>query len=433
MKYVCQKCKKEMDEKQYYTYKDGSKVEMCKKCLTMFVDNYDPSTFLWLLEKMDVPYIEAEWNVLRDKAFAKDPTKMNSMSVFGKYLSKMKLKQWRDYTWADTERLKLEHEAKVRAAEEEVQKFEEDVKEKYKNNEITEAEYKTLLPSEELKEEYDAMMRPVMFDGGNISAPTAQTAAAVLPPVLNGMNVAVDTSTPFVGFDNPYDESQFISQDLLPDIGSELSEEDKIYLAIKWGRLYRVDEWVALETLYEEFMASFDIKDAARLDTLKKICKTSLKMDAAIDCGDIDGYQKLSRTYDSLMKSAKFTEAQKKEEKVGDFDCIGQIVSFAESKKGGGKIPRHKIEAPLDKFDKAIDELKLYYRDYISNDPTLKQQIENWIKKREILAEQKADEEEARRRGFDHYEITDEDLINMRRHIFEEQEEDRRRLEDADS
>ena len=31
---------------------------------------------------------------------------MTGMSVFGKYLSKMKLKQWKDYGWADTEKLK---------------------------------------------------------------------------------------------------------------------------------------------------------------------------------------------------------------------------------------------------------------------------------------------------------------------------------------
>ena len=39
---------------------------------------------------MDVPFIPTEWNVLRDKAFAKDPYKMNGMSVIGKYLAKMK-------------------------------------------------------------------------------------------------------------------------------------------------------------------------------------------------------------------------------------------------------------------------------------------------------------------------------------------------------
>jgi len=60
-------------------------------------------------------------------------------------------------------------------------------------------------------------------------------------------------------------------------------------------------------------MNSFDIQGAARIDTLKMICKTSLKMNEAIDSGDIDAYQKLSRVYDSLMKSAKFTEAQNKD------------------------------------------------------------------------------------------------------------------------
>jgi len=59
---------------------------------------------------MDVPYLPWEWNVLRDRAYQKDPKAMNGMSVFGKYLSKMKLKQWKGYTWADTERLQKEHE-----------------------------------------------------------------------------------------------------------------------------------------------------------------------------------------------------------------------------------------------------------------------------------------------------------------------------------
>ena len=90
----CSNCHKTMKDTNFYTYKDGTKTEMCKACMTMHIDNFDPNTFLWLLEKMDVPYIPGEWNALRDKAFAKDPTKMNGMSVFGKYLSKMKLNQW---------------------------------------------------------------------------------------------------------------------------------------------------------------------------------------------------------------------------------------------------------------------------------------------------------------------------------------------------
>ena len=54
---------------------------------------------------MDVPYVPQEWNALRDKAYAKNPQKKNDTTVFGKYLSKMKLKQWKSYGWADTEKL----------------------------------------------------------------------------------------------------------------------------------------------------------------------------------------------------------------------------------------------------------------------------------------------------------------------------------------
>ena len=77
---TCEKCNKNMDEKNYYTYKDGSKTEMCKACMTMHIDNFDPDTFLWLLEKMDVPYIPEEWNTLRDRAYMKSPH-LNGTSV----------------------------------------------------------------------------------------------------------------------------------------------------------------------------------------------------------------------------------------------------------------------------------------------------------------------------------------------------------------
>ena len=42
----CIKCGKTMDENNFYTYKNGEKTEMCKKCLTMHIDNFDESTFL---------------------------------------------------------------------------------------------------------------------------------------------------------------------------------------------------------------------------------------------------------------------------------------------------------------------------------------------------------------------------------------------------
>ena len=46
------------------------------------------------------------------------------------------------------------------------------------------------------------------------------------------------------------------------DPAAELTQEDKLYLAMKVGRLYKPSEWVELEKHYNEMMNSFDIQDA---------------------------------------------------------------------------------------------------------------------------------------------------------------------------
>lgn len=376
-----------MDEINFYTYKNGKKTELCKKCLTMHINNFEPNTFLWALEKMDVPYVPEEWNILRDKAYAKDPYKMNGMSVFGKYLSKMRLKQWKDYGWADTEKIAQEKEEKTQEALEQQKKFEETMKQQLENGEISEAEYKTM-----------------------VSTPTQNAELAVKAPKNE------------IGTDNFYDENNFISEDELIDPAAELTQEDKIYLAMKWGRLYKPNEWVELEKKYEEMTSSFDIQDSDTTGTLILICKTYLKMNQAIDCGDMDGYQKLSRVYDSLRKSAKFTAAQNKEVKSDFVDCIGEMVAYCE--KNGGQIPRMKIDAPNDIVDKVIMDLKEYTRSLIYDDKSLAQQIENYIKQRENADAMKKDRAEAKKKGYNQIEIKDRDYQAYFENIAKEKEED---------
>jgi hypothetical protein len=66
---------------------------------------------------MDVPYLPPEWNTLRDKAFAKDPYKMNGLSVIGKYLGKMRLNQWATAGYADSKDI-LEKEYNIKQQKE---------------------------------------------------------------------------------------------------------------------------------------------------------------------------------------------------------------------------------------------------------------------------------------------------------------------------
>ena len=55
------------------------------------VDNWNPDTYLWILQEADVPYVPDEWNKLMEK-YGRDPQSMTGMTILGRYLSKMKLK-----------------------------------------------------------------------------------------------------------------------------------------------------------------------------------------------------------------------------------------------------------------------------------------------------------------------------------------------------
>ena len=380
-KYYCEKCNKWMGENEFFTYKDGSKTEFCKQCLTMHIDNFDESTFLWLLKKMDVPYIPAEWNTLRDRIYEKDPSKLKSGSVFGRYLSKMKLKQWRQYGWADTERLQQEYAETAAKHEEEARQREQEAKEKFDNGEISEAEYKTLL--------------------------TASTKHKDAPAVA----VPVGQLPGSVGFD----ESQFMTEDELGDPGAELTQDDKIFLAMKWGRLYKPSEWVQLEKMYAEMTQSFDIQDADTINTLLLICKTNLKMNQALDSGDLDGYQKLSRVSDNLRKSAKFTAAQNKEEKNDFVDSVGEIITLCEKE---GFIPKYVTDVPQDKVDQTLKDMNDYLHKLVTQDLGFGQQIEDALKKIQI---QKEMNEQAEIEG---YELQDEDYVDYLDEIEEQKKAD---------
>jgi hypothetical protein len=56
-----------MNDDAFYTsnnrekYPNDGKFPICKKCMTMHVDNFDSKTYLWILKEADVPYDPEEW------------------------------------------------------------------------------------------------------------------------------------------------------------------------------------------------------------------------------------------------------------------------------------------------------------------------------------------------------------------------------------
>lgn len=343
----CKTCNRTMDENQFYLskridkYPPNGKMPECKKCLTRHVDNWNPETFLWILEEIDVPYIEDEWTTLVER-YCQDRSKVTGMTVLGRYLSKMKLKQYRDNTWADTEKLKAEAEArKVKA------------------------------------------MTERGFTGKQIEEALA---AGTMPEKPEG-------------WDDLTDEEAVSPIDMLEplDFNDDLTEEDRKMLSLKWGKTYRPYEWVQLEQYYQEMMQSFDIQTPSHEDYLKLICKTSLKAHQLIDLGDIEGFQKMSKVYDSLMKSAKFTAVQNKAESGEYVNSISELVLLCE--KEGGFIPRFYTEEPKDKADQTLRDLRSYTHKLVTEEMNLGTLIEGAVKALQRQAERAEDED-----------IDDEDL-----------------------
>ena len=342
---TCAKCNRTMNYDNYYIskkvdlYPPDGRLNICKKCLTMHVNNWEPSTYQNILQIIDVPFIESEWNALLDR-YGKDPKKLTSVSIIGRYLAKMKLKQYSDYTYADSEAFLEKENAK-----------------------------KALIKAQEESQR-------------NRYAAALQSGAAINMTEEELSHLSEEEIAEM--FPQP---EELI--DIKFSFDDELTDDEKKAMSLKWGKLYRAEEWIKLEQFYQEMMESYDIQTASHNDYLMKICKTSLKMDQAIDCGDVDGFQKLSKVYDTLMKSAKFTAAQNKAESENFVDSIGEMVALCEQQ---GFIPKFHIDEPKDIVDLTLQDMNRYIERLVKGEMQLGNMIESALTKMKIEEEKEEEE-----------------------------------------
>lgn len=361
--YYCEKCNRTMAGDQFYSsnnlekYPNDGKFPVCKKCMTMHVDNWNPDTYMWILQEADVPYIPDEWNKLM-ASYAKNKSKVTGMTILGRYLSKMKLKQWKEYRWKDTAFLQELEQSKR-----------------------------------------EQTMKQLGYDAQQIALANQQAAFDVPTEVEVPDLRAPEPENPFLATGM---EDYFTEQSGAGDDDIDLTDEDRTYLRLKWGKTYKPEEWVRLEQLYNEMMESYDIQSAGHIDTLKLVCKTSLKANQLIDIGDVEGFQKMSKVYDQLMKSGKFTAAQNKAESGEYVDSVGELVALCEK---DGFIARYYVGEPNDKVDQTILDMKRYTRTLITEETNLGNLIEEALKNI-----QKEDEAEANSDDTD-TGLTDEEQL----------------------
>ena len=469
---TCAKCGKTKKETDFYKIPNtDERCDLCKTCLTMYIDNRRPDTFKWILKKMDVPYIEKKWVELANKSYMKNPATFGPMSVIGTYLRTMNMDQYNELKYADSEKINNEKFQQARKEQQNIkgtsydEEFENRLLESLKAGEISQAEYNTMsrksvldrinekmrqgeeevasnpdsvldkkelevpentVDSEEIKKNADVISAAKDVEQEFLAKKAEKEKKKEQPkevdPEPQVLDLMPDVASslgvnPVENINNaPLDITDEMKNDFIPDVArideaqitENLTEDDIKYLSLKWGLLYKPSEWVKMEELYKKYEADYELS-TDREQVLKNICKTDLKMNQALDVGDIKTFKDLQGANDMLRKSGKFTDSQKQEEIIPKKD--------------------DPINVPQDKIDFIINDMKNYTDNLVKNELGLGNLIESYIKKLEenktksvdeIIAEGiKTDEDNA---------VTDEEAADFQQFQIEEREEEAKRL-----
>lgn len=447
---TCSKCGRELKEGEFYKGKDGNRIDMCKDCITANIDNRRPSTFLWILEKFDVPYVEKKWVELANRQFLKNPAKFGPSSVLGMYLRTMRIMPYGNYCYADSDMLnapkvKRKNESeieelrrKVEAGEMSIEEFDARTSDKIASGAIIDKAAEKATSMEDLMPDTDDIRGSIdkaekmgfdvshareemrkfdlkhdslqdLLDKVNAPDPPAkqdpppkeepdpepvepeheeEPAAELAEPdpaqEPEGEDVQEDEEILDIGQVNGVQASQTLNVmgSMMADQDAyyqdNLDEEDLKYLFTKWGAAYRPSQLVAMEKMYQEYERENEL-NADRADALRKICRTSVKMDEAMEAEDYHSYKNLSQVYDQLRKSARFTDSQKKEDDSREIDSIGELVAFVE--REGGAIPLYEdpIDYPKDKIDFIVRDMQNYISNVVRGELGLGDLIEQFV------------------------------------------------------
>jgi len=369
---TCSKCGRSLKETEFFKMKTGDRCDLCKDCLTQYIDNRKPETFRWILEMFDVPYIEKKWMQITNERYKKNPSKFGPKSVIGTYLRTMNMMQYRDFHYSDSDN--PENNAATAPIAETVidEEYEAKLLAQLEAGEITQTQYDTLTKKNAIK--YGTELDEEGFIKGLATLPLNAQGELEQPEPEPPQE-----QIPQYHFDPTYWTDQ-------------LDDKDIDYLMLKWGTVYTPEQWIKMEQMYTKYSQEYDL-NVDREEVLKKMCKTSLKMDEALDAGDVTGYKNLAAVFDQLRKSGKFTEAQNKEDRQQVLSSIGELVGLCEQEGGIiDALPQYDPDQyPQDKIDFTLRDLKAYTYSLVSNELGLGDLIESYIEKLEKAEEDSVD------------------------------------------
>lgn len=432
-KIVCESCGRTLNPQQFVKYTDGRRCEICIDCMCTGVDNTDMKTFLHILRHFDVPFKAALWARYSNTAFTKNPMGFGPTSVVGKYIRVMHMKQYSNMHYRDSDREALVvPDAQIRRPSNIADVWGplerlEDLHEPLPPPPFEGADETTAYADRarklmENKSDRDSLSKAVqdLVDAGatpSEAAAAVPTWAGSMPSVKEVKDDGTvsrkkqsDANLSSLGGNADVDVGAVPGLLMQMNAGrndetvlNTLTPDDQQYLIAKWGAYYTPSQWVRMERMYNEYAQEYELS-VDRAETLRKICATSVKMDEALEQGDVNSYRALAGVFDQQRKSANFTEQQNKEGRQRPLDTVGEMIAMCEREQG--PIPQwaNPDEYPRDKIDQTIRDYKTYVSNLVRNEMGLGAIIESFVAKLE-----ESEREREKSRMGDIYDVLDAD------------------------
>lgn len=136
----------------------------------------------------------------------------------------------------------------------------------------------------------------------------------------------------------------------------------------------------------------------------------------------------MSKVYDALLKSGKFSAAQIKKEDEGEIDSISELVAICEKE---GFIPKYYVDGPQDKVDRVIEDLKEYTQELVKDEihldtmfETAQRQMQEEQERIAVAASLGEKNEEDTLFHYEAEELTEKDYLEMTDFLDEEKKKD---------
>lgn len=158
----------------------------------------------------------------------------------------------------------------------------------------------------------------------------------------------------FYNISGPSEESESISVDVDEDDEEYTPPKVTTEIIRRWGSGYTTEEYITLETNYNQFLEAYQHDTPAELLIFKNISKTILESDKARKVGNFSAFEKLNASVSKLLGDANIKPVQTSTIANDDNSCWGVWINRIENERPIGE-PEESLK-DVDKLGKYIEK-----------------------------------------------------------------------------